>query len=211
MVTYLTRLQGFTAQDARTRAERALDRVGLTHAMDRPVQGYSKGMRQRMKLAQALTHDPDVLVLDEPMNGLDPVARRDMAQLIREIGEAGSAVVVSSHVLHEVESMTRRVLLLDHGRVIADGTIEEIRKDLGDRPLAVHIECADVRGLARRLVALDGLRRIDLGSDTVEVLTVKPGELFRELVRLSSEDALQIRGYQPTDESLEAVFRYLTT
>jgi ABC-2 type transport system ATP-binding protein len=211
MVTYLTRLQGFPAHEARTRAERALERVGLAGAMNRPVQGYSKGMRQRMKLAQALTHDPEVLVLDEPMNGLDPIARRDMSGLIHEIGGAGSAVIVSSHVLHEVESMTRRILLLDHGRVIADGTIEEIRRDLSDRPLTVRIECPDVRRIASRVVALEGTRRVDMAGEVLQVLTVRPGDLFRELARSAAEDAVPIRRYEPTDETLEAVFRYLTT
>lgn len=211
MVTYLTRLQGYSAGDARSRAESALVRVGLEQAMDRPVQGYSKGMRQRMKLAQALTGEPEVLILDEPMNGLDPLARRDMASLIREIGERGAAVVVSSHVLHEVEAMTRRILLLDHGRVIADGTIEEIRADLADRPLSVHVECADVRAVARRVVDLEGVRRVDLAARELDVLTVRPEALFRELARLATEDAAAIRRYGPTDETLEAVFRYLTT
>ena len=211
MVTYLTRLQGYSAGEARSRAERALDRVGLTPAMNRSVQGYSKGMRQRMKLAQALTSDPEVLVLDEPMNGLDPIARRDMTRLIRDLGEGGCAVIVSSHILHEVEGMTRRILLLDHGRLVADGTIEEIREDLSDRPLAVHVECADVRAIAKGLVTLDGVRRIDLGAQSVDVLTVRPDGLFRELARLSAEESTSIRRYGPTDETLEAVFRYLTT
>src|SRR5438045_8592776 len=127
-----------------------------------------------MKLAQALTCEPEILVLDEPMNGLDPIARRDMAGLIRGIGEEGSVVIVSSHVLHEVESMTRRILLLDHGRLIADGTIEEIRNDLADRPLSVHVECAEPRTVAAQRVALDGVRRLDSGAQAVDVLTALP-------------------------------------
>jgi len=210
VTTYLTRLHGFSRADAAARATSVLERVGLGAAMDRPVRGYSKGMRQRAKLAQALAHDPDVLILDEPLNGLDPLGRRDIVALIHEFGAQGRCVLVSSHVLHEVESMTRRVLLMDHGRVIADGTIAEIRRDLSDRPLTVRIETTAARELARRIVALDGVERIDVGATGVLVMTKRPNDLFSALADFAADDRLPIGGYGPTDESLEAVFRYLT-
>jgi ABC-2 type transport system ATP-binding protein len=211
MITYLTRLHGYPRGDASARAREALVRVGLEAAMDRPVTGYSKGMRQRVKLAQALAHGPDVVILDEPLNGLDPVARRDIVALIRGLGEEGRCVLVSSHVLHEVESMTRRVLMMAHGRVVADGTIEEIRRDLSDRPLAVHVETTDPHEVARRALEVPGVRRLDLGPSSVQVLTTKPVELFLALAALGASSGVPITSWRPMDESLEAVFRYLTT
>jgi len=211
MLTYLTRLHGYPRGDASVRARDALVRVGLEAAMDRPVAGYSKGMRQRVKLAQALAHGPDVVILDEPLNGLDPVARRDVVALIRSLGEEGRCVLVSSHVLHEVEAMTRRVLMMAHGRVVADGTIEEIRRDLSDRPLAVEIQTTDPRAVARRALELPGVRRLDLGPTSVQVLTTKPVELFLALPAFGAAAGVPITSWRPVDESLEAVFRYLTT
>ena len=211
VTTYLTRLHGFSASEAAGRSQTVLERVGLADAMDRPVRGYSKGMRQRAKLAQALAHDPDVLILDEPLNGLDPVARRDVASLIHDLGTEGKCVLVSSHVLHEVETMTRRVLLMDHGRVIADGTIAEIRRDLSDRPLTIRIESSAPRELARRVVLLDGVERVDVGPGLVVVMTKRPNDLFAGLAAWAVDDHVPIGGYGPTDEGLEAVFRYLTT
>lgn len=211
VTAYLTRLQGFSAGEAAARARTTLDRVGLSAAMDRPVQGYSKGMRQRAKLAQALVHDPDVLILDEPLNGLDPVGRREITALIHDLGAEGRCVLVSSHVLHEVEGMTRRILMMDHGRVIADGTVEEIRRDLSDRPLTVRVDTRTPRELSMRLIGLDGVRRVDVESDGVTVMTTRPNDLFDALARLSADEELPVDGFRPTDESLEAVFRYLTT
>ena len=209
--TYLNRLHGFPAAEAKSRAKASLERVGLASAMTRAVAGYSKGMRQRAKLAQALSHEPDILILDEPMNGLDPVGRRDITALVQELGNAGCCVLVSSHVLHEVEQMTHRVLLMDRGRVIAEGTIEAIRRDLSDQPLSVRITTKDPRAFAQRLVGLEGVRRLELGAGRLDVLTTRPDDLFAALTRLVTEDRLPLSEFGPTDESLEAVFRYLTT
>ena len=211
VVSYLTRLHGFSRADAAARARDTLERVGLGAAMDRSVAGYSKGMRQRAKLAQALAHEPDVLVLDEPMNGLDPVGRREITDVIRALGAEGRCVLVSSHVLHEIEAMTRRVLMMDHGRVVADGTIQEIRRDLSDRPHAITIETRAPRDVALRLLALDGVQRVEVGPSSVSVLTTRPDDLFAEVARLVVEERLPVAEFRPTDESLEAVFRYVTT
>ena len=209
-LAYLTRLHGYGAGEAAARARDALVRVGLGDAMDRPVVGYSKGMRQRTRIAQALAHDPDVIVLDEPLNGLDPVARRDMTMLVRALGEEGRCVLVSSHVLHEVETMTRRVLMMSYGRVVADGTIEEIRRDLSDRPHAVRVASDAPRAVAGRTVLLDGVRRVDVAAAHVDVLTTKPDELFRTLAAWATDRTVPVSAWRPLDESLEAVFRYLT-
>jgi ABC-2 type transport system ATP-binding protein len=210
VTTYLTRLQGFPAREAATRARAVLERVGLSGAMERSVAGYSKGMRQRAKLAQALVHEPDVLVLDEPLNGLDPVGRREVVELVRSFAAEGRCVVVSSHVLHEVETMARRVILLDHGRVIAQGTVAEIRREMSDRPLAVVLKTPDPRGMARALVGLEGVRRVDVAPGGLQVWTSRPDDLFDALPGLAAS-GVAVDSFQPVDEDLEAVFQYLTT
>jgi ABC-2 type transport system ATP-binding protein len=211
VVAYLTRLHGFSRADAAARARSTLERVGLGHAMDRGVGGFSKGMRQRAKLAQALAHDPDVLILDEPMNGLDPVGRRDFSEIIRTFGAEGRCVLVSSHVLHEVEAMTHRVVLMDHGRIVADGTIEQIRLDLSDQPHVIAIASRAPRALAARVVSLEGVQRVEVGAAGIAVLTTRPDDLFDAVSRLAIDEKIPVEAFHPTDESLEAVFRYVTT
>jgi ABC-2 type transport system ATP-binding protein len=210
VVAYLTRLHGVPAREARERARGALERVGLAQALGRAVTTFSKGMRQRAKLAQAIVHEPDVLILDEPMNGLDPIGRREITDVIRELGSRGCCVLVSSHVLHEVEAMTRRVLLMDHGRLIADGTVAEIRHDLSDTPSVVRVRTSAPRDLARRLLEQDSTSNVEIGLDSVEVTTTRPDALFAELARLAVDAGVPIEAFHPTDESLEAVFGYLT-
>src|SRR5206468_11730145 len=121
------RLSGMNKHDARDAAARTIESVGMTRHKDRPIRGYSKGMRQRTKMAQALVHDPDVLFLDEPMTGTDPVARRDLMDIIQRLGGEGKSVVVSSHVLHEVQSLTPNNILLNHGRMVAEGQVRPDR------------------------------------------------------------------------------------
>ena len=209
-LTYLTRLQGFSAKDARIGARRALERVGLEGALGRSVAGYSKGMRQRFKLAQALAHDPDVIVLDEPLNGLDPPGRRAFAELIRALGAEGKCVLVSSHILHEVESVARRIVVMNFGRVLADGTSRELRRELPEFPLTVRLQTPMPAELAAHVVAIDGARRVELVPGGLEVLTHKPAEFFDAVSALATSGAVQIDAVMPMDEDLEAVFRYLT-
>ena len=126
-VTALLRLTGYDEAECRQRAEAALGEVALLEAKDRKIGGYSKGMRQRVKLAQAIAHDPQVLLLDEPVSGMDPINRRHVVDLVKRLGREGKTVLVSSHILHEVEAMTRRVLLIHNGRILAEGTPAAIR------------------------------------------------------------------------------------
>jgi len=209
-LTYLTRLQGFGAKDARTGARRALERVGLGNDLGRSVAGYSKGMRQRFKLAQALAHDPTVIILDEPLNGLDPPGRRAFADLLAALGDEGRCVLVSSHVLHEVESIARRIVVLDFGRVLADGTSRELRRELPEFPLTVRLTTPTPAALAERVFAIDGARRVERIEGGLEVLTEKPAEFFDAVTALAAEEAIEITAITPMDEDLEAVFRYLT-
>jgi ABC-2 type transport system ATP-binding protein len=138
-VAGLLRLSGFEEAECQQRALAALDQVALADAKDRKLGGYSKGMRQRAKIAQAIAHDPDVLLLDEPVSGLDPVNRRRVIDLVKKLGREGKTVLVSSHILHEVEALTRRVLLIHNGRVLAEGDIREIRDLLDEHPHTVTL------------------------------------------------------------------------
>ena len=152
------RLTGMAPRAARAAAERAIAQVGMTEDMRRGIRGYSKGMRQRIKLAQALVHEPRVLFLDEPFSGTDPVARRDLIAVIRGLGESGRSVVVSSHVLHEVEALTRNIILLHRGRLVAEGRIEQIRDLIDGHPHRIVLVTDDYRALAARLVRWEDVR-----------------------------------------------------
>jgi ABC-2 type transport system ATP-binding protein len=209
-LTYLTRLHGFSRSEARTRAQAALDRVGLTQVAGRAATTFSKGQRQRAKLAQALAHDPDVVVLDEPLNGLDPTGRREVGDLIRELGAEGRCVLVSSHILHEVQDVSSRVLLLNTGRVLAEGAVADIRDELPEHPLTVRVDTDTPSALAARIVTLDAVQRIERVDGSLLVVTRRPDEFFDRLAAVADEDDVSIQAIVPVDEDLEAVFRYLT-
>ncbi len=208
-VTGLLRLTGFDDAESRRRAEEALATVDLLEARDRKIGGYSRGMRQRVKLAQALAHDPDVLLLDEPVTGMDPVNRRRVVDLVKKLGREGRTIVVSSHILHEVEAMTRRVLLIHNGRILAEGDVREIRDLMDEHPHTVALRARDPRGLAAALVELPSVISLSFGAEGewLTVQTSRPDELYGALL-----DAAVVAGvgemYSP-DEDLESVFRYL--
>jgi ABC-2 type transport system ATP-binding protein len=213
-VNHLTRLQGFGAREAKRRALEAIDRVGLGDAMRRKIRTYSKGMRQRVKLAQAIAHEPEVLVLDEPLTGMDPVGRRDTVKLIRDLGESGSAVLVSSHVLHEVQEMTSRVVLLYRGRVRAVGSLEEIRAHLTDYPHKILLRSPQARELARVLLAQEAVVAVRLDrehNDLLHLETHDPDALYESLPELVLERGLLINGLGGEDLSLGAIFEYLVS
>jgi ABC-2 type transport system ATP-binding protein len=213
-LTYLTRLHGFGRREARDLAKRALERVGLAAVLDRSLGTFSKGMRQRFKLAQALAHDPDVVILDEPLNGLDPTARRDLTDLIRALGDEGRCVVVSSHVLHEVETLARRSVFLFQGRVLAEGTREEVRRELPEHPLQVRLLTPEPRRLAQWLLEAPGVLSVTTRADGVELLTTQAEAFFDHVQRAAASNGgptpPSITAILPGDEDLEAVFRYLT-
>ena len=206
------RQRGFDPLGARARADEVLGRVGLDEAASRRTGSFSKGMRQRLKLAQALLHDPDVLVLDEPLTGLDPVMRRGFIRIVRELGDEGVTVLVSSHVLHEIEAMTDQVVLLHHGQVLAEGTVGHIR-DLLDRfARRVKVTTDDPRALGAALLTLPEL----VSSATVEdhsvvFETMSPDRLCIELQSRAASGAARILAIEPLDEDLGSVFSYLVT
>ncbi len=208
LVATMARLRG--VGDAEAAARRALHLVDLDDAAARAVGGFSHGMRQRVKLAQALAHDPGVLLLDEPLNGLDPAQRRHVVDLITRLGDEGRTVVVSSHVLHEVERMAPRVLVLVNGHLVAEGETHMIRALIADRPRRIRVEAGDrVRPLARELMAsdaVDGLR-IDDGSllaDTADV-----DRFSRELPVRARAAGATLRRVEPVGDDLESVYAYL--
>jgi ABC-2 type transport system ATP-binding protein len=169
-------------------------------------------MRQRLKLAQALLHRPEILILDEPLGGLDPVGRRAMVELIRSLGEQGHTVLVSSHVLHEIESMTASVVLLVNGRVAAEGNVHEIRALIDHHPHHVAVQCADPRALAAALVRDPDIVSLEFGADprTLELTTRRPDRFYPRLTATVLELRLEIERLTSPDDNLPAVFRYLT-
>jgi ABC-2 type transport system ATP-binding protein len=207
------RLSGLSRGEARLAADRAMERVGMTEHMNRAVRGYSKGMRQRTKLAQALVHGPRVLFLDEPLTGTDPVARRDLIDVIRDLGNGGCSVLVSSHVLHEIQSLTQRIVLLHRGRLVAEGHVREIRNLIDKHPHRIVLVCEKYRDLAARLAAhadVDGIKFLDRESGLM-VETRKPDEFYARLPALALSDGLSLREVYSEDDNLEAVFNYLVS
>jgi len=210
-VTYLTRLHGFGGAEARRLADAAIAQVDLTDVAGRRIRTYSKGMRQRIKLAQAIAHEPDVLVLDEPLTGLDPVVRRRTQDLVRDLGERGTTVLVSSHVLHEVEDMTRNVILLYQGRVRAAGSLEEIRSVLSRFPHKLLVRSGQARELARALLGLDAVVGVRLDGDKVHIETYDPDALYDRLPEFVLDAGLSVDALSAEDASLDAIFKYLVS
>ena len=208
-VAALLRLTGYDEAECRQRAEAALEQVDLMPARDRRIGGYSKGMRQRVKLAQALAHDPRVLLLDEPVSGMDPVNRRRVVDLVKKLGREGRTVVVSSHILHEVESMTRRVLLIHNGRILAEGDVREIREVMDEHPHTVALRAREPRKLAAAVVCWPAVVsvRLDPAGEWVTVETTRPDEFYGALHDAALESGV-VEMHSP-DENLESVFRYL--
>ncbi len=205
------RLGGFRRSEAREAALRALDAVGMTRHKDRVVRGYSKGMRQRTKLAQALVHDPKVLFLDEPLSGTDPLARRDLMDIIGRLASEGKSVLISSHVLHEVQTLTPNIILLNRGRLVAEGQVREIRDLIDKHPHQIVLICDQFRELAGRVLHWDDVEsvRILRKDKGVMVETRSPDAFYSRLPELSLVDGMAIREVYSDDDNLEAVFKYL--
>jgi len=205
----LLRLTGYDEAECRSRAEGALREMDLLDAKDRKIGAYSKGMRQRVKLAQALAHDPEVLLLDEPLTGLDPMNRRRVIDLVKRFGREGRTVVVSSHVLHEVEAMTRTVLLIHNGRILAEGDVREIRDLMDEHPHTVALRARDPRALAQSVVRSSSVVSLSFGpeGEWLTVQTARPDEFYDSLHEAAIATGVT-EMYSP-DEDLESVFKYL--
>jgi ABC-2 type transport system ATP-binding protein len=204
-------LHGMSRAEASRLAGEALERVSMTEAADRRVAGYSKGMRQRIRLALALSHRPSILVLDEPLNGLDPMARAESLALLRALGDQGLHVVVSSHILHEVEKVSDRVVLLASGYVVAEGEIHGVRREVTEHPMQMVVRCTRPQLLATRLFAEDHVVEVKLHPDGggLFVRTRDAFAFHRLLNRIVLEAGVDLEALQPADDDVGAVYQYL--
>jgi ABC-2 type transport system ATP-binding protein len=209
-VTALVRLNGVTETEGTAMARRALETVDLVDAADKKIGAYSKGMRQRIKMAQALAHDPELLILDEPLAGMDPIARRKTIRMIKDLGRAGRSVLVSSHILHEIESMTANILLINQGRIVAEGNVHQIRDLIDEHPHTVYIKADQTRALAREFLAQDDVLSLKFEDEAVVVQTARPDAFYARLTELAASGELgSIHEVTSPDDNLQAVFQYL--
>jgi ABC-2 type transport system ATP-binding protein len=213
-LSLMLRLMGFSKNEVDSRVDAWLERFDLTAAAGRRLGGYSKGMRQKVKLAQALAHDPDVIFLDEPLNGMDPVSRKHSIELVRDLGRQGRTVMVSSHILPEVEEMTQQIILIDRGKVLAEGGVTEIRDKIPEHPTTVALISNDCRRLASFLVGQAHVAGVEVEKvpegERVVVRTNHAMEFYRALPSWVLENDLEVDNILTLDDSLEAVFQYLT-
>jgi len=205
------RVHGYDAQAAAQRTDRALERVGMTEPSRRRIASYSKGMRQRIKLAQALAHDPRVLVLDEPLNGLDPMARAEVIALFRDLAAQGRHVIISSHILHEVDLISDQVVLLHEGYVVAEGTIRNVRGEMEKHPLQILIRCDRPAQLASRVFEVDSVveARIDEERGGLLVKTKDAERFYLAFNHIVLENEVRVEAVAPADEDVDAVYEYL--
>ena len=209
-VTALVRLNGLGEAEAAAAARRALEQVDLLDAADKKIGAYSKGMRQRVKLAQAIAHDPDLLILDEPLSGMDPLARRKTIRFVRDWARAGKSIIVSSHILHEIESMTSNILLINNGRILAEGNVHQIRELIDEHPHTVHVKSGQPRELARAFLGMPHVINLKLEAGAVEVQTARPDEFYTALTQMAASGEVgQIDEVTSPDDNLQAVFTYL--
>ena len=209
-VTALTRLNGLSDTDATDAARRALDTVDLLDAANKKIGAYSKGMRQRVKLAQAVVHDPELLLLDEPLAGMDLIGRRKMIRLIKDWARAGKSVLVSSHILHEIEAMTSTILLINNGRILAEGNIHTIRDLIDEHPHKVKIRASDPRGMARGFLSHDDVISLQFEDGAVVVETAQPDAFYGRLTEMAATGAMgEVYEVSSPDDNLQAVFEYL--
>jgi len=210
LYSYL-RVHGYDHPTATAMTQRSLERVGLAQAANRRIAAYSKGMRQRVKLAQAVCHGPSVLVLDEPLNGLDPMAREEMITVFRELATEGKHVIISSHILHEVDFISDQVILLNEGYVVAEGNIRNVRSEMEEHPLQILVRCDRPAALASRVFEQDGVveARIDKDLDGLLIKTRDANSFYLAFNRIVLDNDFKIQVVAPADEDVDAVYQYL--
>jgi ABC-2 type transport system ATP-binding protein len=204
-------VHGYTQQETRGLAQRALERVSLVEAADRKVSAFSKGMRQRVRLAQSIAHDPSILVLDEPLNGLDPMARAEIIRLFRGLADEGMFLIISSHILHEVDMMSDSVVLLQNGYIVAEGEVHGVRDEISEHPIQILIRCDRPQALAARLFEHEYTVEARIHDDRQGLLvkTRRPDDFYLLLNRVITEHNLQVESVAPVDDDLNAVYQYL--
>ena len=209
-VRLMARLCGFDRREATRRTEAVLQRVGMADRADRKLRGYSKGMRQRIKLAQALLHEPHLLILDEPLSGIDPIGRQELLEVFQSLVAQGKCLLISSHELEALEKLTNHVAIMARGRIAAVGTLPQIRELLDDHPVSVRIDADRPRDVARLLLTLPDMLAVDVSD--AEGLVAKarnPKRFFEQFGRLVIEQGLEVRRLEPLDESAHAILGYL--
>jgi len=210
LVTAMAELAGVPRNRADAAAKDALEQMGMTDARDRTVRGFSKGMRQRTKLATAIAHDPDFLLLDEPLTGVDPKARIDIVERIKKLGERGKTIVVSSHVLYEIEALTSDIVVIYRGQVLAEGNVYEIRKLIDRHPHRIRVECDKPRAIAAALASEDHVARIAFERGSVLVETRDPDRCYDQINDAVLAANVAVTELTSPDNNLGAVFEYLT-
>lgn len=204
-------VHGYHPKAAEEKTWQAIERVGLVDAADRKVAGYSKGMRQRIRLAQSIAHEPAVMILDEPLNGLDPMARSETIRLFRELAREGLHLIVSSHILHEVDMMSDRVVLINNGYILAEGGVSGVREEIEDHPMQIMVRCDRPQELAARVFTADSVVEAQLHPDRHGLfIKTKDADAFYLLMnRIAVESGLTIESVMPVDDDLSAVYHYL--
>jgi ABC-2 type transport system ATP-binding protein len=215
------RVHGYERKVAEEMSWQAIERVGLVDAADRKVAGYSKGMRQRIRLAQSIAHQPVVMVLDEPLNGLDPMARAETIRLFRDLAREGLHLIISSHILHEVDTMSDRVVLINNGYILAEGGVTGVREEIEDHPMQIMVGCDRPRELAAQLFAASHIVEVQLYSDRegadpqggdrrgLLIRTTNADAFFLQINQIVTESDLAIDLVMPVDDDLSAVYHYL--
>jgi ABC-2 type transport system ATP-binding protein len=207
----LLAVHGMGKQQAEDLAWKVIDRVGMTEAARRKIAGYSKGMRQRIKLALAIAHDPNVLVLDEPLNGLDPMARADVTALFRNLATEGKHVIISSHILHEVDMISDRVIIMSNGYVVAEGDIQGVRSEMDEHPIQILIRCDKPAIVAAHVFAQDSVVEVKIQPDGQGLLvsTRNADRFYSLLNRIVLENQIGVEAIAPADENVHSVYQYL--
>ena len=205
------RIHGFSKEEVASRTVAAIERVGLTQAADRKVAGYSKGMRQRIKLAHSIAHGPSILILDEPLNGLDPMARAEVLQLLESLAADGLHVILSSHVLHEVDRISDRVILMSGGYVVAEGNIQGVRSEMQAHPMQILLRCPQPARLASRLFEADHVVEVKIHADRLGLLvhTKDADHFYLMLNRIVVEEGFVLESVAPADDDVRSVYKYL--
>ncbi len=205
-VSFLLRMRGWSPPEAASRTDEWIERVGLVEARGRRIRGYSKGMRQRIKICTAFAHDPDLLLLDEPLTGLDPLWRHKVQRMVADCAERGATVLFSSHVLHEVEAVTRDVMLLHRGRIAAEGNAREIRALIDQHPHRIRILAEEPRRLAVHLMQWDCVESVCVTDTGVRLTTPKPEAFYSRMTDESADGDLGVRGMESPDDCLQSLF-----
>ena len=211
MIRSMMALHGVSASEAEERTWSAIERVGMTDAAHRRVAGYSKGMRQRVRLAQALAHSPKVLILDEPLNGLDPMARSEVIELFRKFAESGMHVVISSHIMHEVDIVSDSVIMMSGGYVVAEGDIQGVRHEMEDHPIQILIRCDRPAVIASSVFQQDSVVEVRIHADGRGLLvsTRNPDRFYELFNRIILQNRIVVEAVAPADENVNAVYQYL--